>query len=89
MWCCILEARTIVVRNYQWRIGDECSVKIWKNNWISKGNSCLIHQAPNHLSKDAFVSELIDHVNGGWDAVTVHQNFDPSTTSDILEITLG
>nr|XP_051228987.1 uncharacterized protein LOC127346758 [Lolium perenne] len=69
-----------------WRIGDGTNIRIWRDNWIPRGNHKVIGKASNQRLK--WVSDLINQTTKTWDEPTIRSLFFPPDAEEILKINL-
>ncbi|KAK3222258.1 hypothetical protein Dsin_009283 [Dipteronia sinensis] len=71
----------------RWRVGNESSITIYKDRWISRPSTFKIISSPK-LGRNAKVECLIS-LSGGWDMQKINCNFDKEDVQEILSIPLG
>ncbi|KAF5468190.1 hypothetical protein F2P56_012365 [Juglans regia] len=89
-WKGIWEARKILLKGCQMRIGNELTARIWEDTWIP-GHQALKNGMSLCEGTDmtAKVARLIDSHTGWWDVEQVRALFNPIIVSDILKIVLS
>ena len=65
-WQSILKACRVVRLGARWRIGDERSVLIRGDKWLSDVHSSRVVSPQKNLPNNAWVCALIDEENGRW-----------------------
>jgi hypothetical protein len=58
--CDLLKERLI------WRVGNGCSIKIWKDKWLPDPSTYLVYSPPSVLDSNATVSELLEGEPKWW-----------------------
>jgi hypothetical protein len=88
-WQSILGSRDLFKDGLWWRIGNENSVKIWGDKWVSIPNTFEIYSPRQGLSHDARVVELMDEDLHGWNRGLVETLFSPEEVLAILSIPIN
>ncbi|KAL0399793.1 UNVERIFIED_CONTAM: putative mitochondrial protein [Sesamum radiatum] len=86
-WRSILVMRDLLAARSRWHIGQGRSVNIWTDCWIPRPITFQVITAPNCLSLQATVSELIRE-DGEWNKEIIREVFRPEDVSAILAIPL-
>jgi hypothetical protein len=83
-WQGIAHGLELLKHGIVWRINTGTKVKIWRDNWLPRGN----HKAIGKASKSRFkwVSDLIDFGTKQWKEETVRSLFHPPDAEEILKI---
>ncbi|XP_042944567.1 uncharacterized protein LOC122278446 [Carya illinoinensis] len=89
-WRGIWEARTLLMKGCQWRIGNGATTRIWHYTWIPSHQSLIMEEngtAGRDLSTR--VTSLIDVDIGWWNVSRFRALFNPNIASDVLKILLS
>ncbi|KAL0377101.1 UNVERIFIED_CONTAM: hypothetical protein Scaly_0827700 [Sesamum calycinum] len=87
IWRSILAARDLIVTGSHWQISNGYHVKIWTDRSIPSPITFQVITAPNTLSLQASVNELMRE-DGDWNEETVREIFRLEDVSAILAIPL-
>lgn len=75
LWRSLLAGKNLVEDKYVWRVGDGCSIEIWRDKWLSKSPPCAA-MAPRNVSPIPIkVCELIDNHSRTWRFDVIDQYF--------------
>jgi hypothetical protein len=85
-WQGISYGLELLKKGITWRIGDGTNIRIWRDNWIPRGNHKVIGKASNQRLK--WVSDLINQTTKTWDEPTIRSLFFPPDAEEILKINL-
>ncbi|XP_042973001.1 uncharacterized protein LOC122304803 [Carya illinoinensis] len=89
-WKGIWEARNMLQKGCQWRIGNGAKARIWQDIWVP-GHYSLLSEESGNVERDlsARVVSLINEETHWWDVLRVRALFNPKVSSDILKILLS
>ncbi|KAL0406049.1 UNVERIFIED_CONTAM: putative mitochondrial protein [Sesamum latifolium] len=82
-WRSILATRDVIVAGSRWHIGNRRLIRIWTDRWIPRPTSFQVITAPNTLSLQATINELM-HANGNWNEEVIREIFRPEDVDAIL-----
>ncbi|KAL0403882.1 UNVERIFIED_CONTAM: putative mitochondrial protein [Sesamum radiatum] len=85
MWQSVLASRNLIMAGLRWQIGAGRNVRIWTDSWIPRPITFQVITAPNTLSLQALVSELITG-EGAWNEAVVQEIFCQEDANAILAI---
>jgi hypothetical protein len=84
-WRSILKGINVLKEGVIWRVGNGCSIKIWKDPWLPRSwtRRPITPRGSNLLTT---VDELIDPVTDQWDSSLVNQTLIEDDTNLILSL---
>ncbi|KAL0361161.1 UNVERIFIED_CONTAM: putative mitochondrial protein [Sesamum radiatum] len=88
-WRSYIGARELLLSGCRWKIGSGTSIRIWRDNWLSRSTGFTVTSPPRILDPDTRVSALIDANNGNWKTELVLQVFDEEEANLIVGIPLS
>ncbi|KAL0416973.1 UNVERIFIED_CONTAM: putative mitochondrial protein [Sesamum latifolium] len=84
-WKSVLASSDLIMAGLRWQIGAGRNVRIWTDRWIPRPITFQVITAPNTLSLQALVSELITE-EGAWNEAVVQEIFCQEDANAILAI---
>ncbi|XP_041020420.1 uncharacterized protein LOC121262052 [Juglans microcarpa x Juglans regia] len=89
-WKGIWEAKNMLMKGCQWRIGNGATARIWQDNYVP-GYQSLMLEETGSAERDFSAREasLIDIETGWWDVSRVRALFNPKIASDVMKILLS
>jgi hypothetical protein len=78
--CSLLKAGLI------WRVGNGARIRIWKDKWLPRPTTYMIHSSPIGLHPEATVSALINEDTRWWDLTALNYMFSKEEVSIIQSI---
>ncbi|XP_074278045.1 uncharacterized protein LOC141601649 [Silene latifolia] len=85
-WKGILEAREVLMKGLQRRIGNGLSTKLWQDPWIARTRTRMALSSRGGGDENMLVAELIRLDGSGWDTTKVRSLFLPFDQSRILNM---
>ncbi|KAG6667885.1 hypothetical protein CIPAW_01G131800 [Carya illinoinensis] len=87
----MVEGLKLLKEGVVWRIGNGCSVNVWKDRWLPKPISLATTNKPNGTNGVNWVSELTDLVSKSWNYSTLNKYFSQQEIDHIkaIPISLG
>jgi hypothetical protein len=85
-WQGIIHGLELLKKGVIWRINDGTKVRIWRDNWLPRGNLKVIGKASK--SRIRWVSDLIDPATKKWKEDLVRNVFYKPDADHILQILL-
>jgi hypothetical protein len=67
-----------------WRIGNGRKIRIWRNNWVPRGDMKITNNVNNSMLRK--VSQLINQDDHSWKESLVKTFFSPFDAEEILKI---
>jgi hypothetical protein len=86
-WQGITHGLELLKKGIIWRIGSGTKVKIWRDNWLPRGNHKVIGKASKQRLR--WVSDLINPATRSWDEAKVRSVLYPPDAEEALRITLS
>ncbi|XP_021737156.1 uncharacterized protein LOC110703671 [Chenopodium quinoa] len=88
-WRGIWSVRWVVQRGLRWRVGDGCSIPVWKCEWIPGTQSRRVITPRGSQSLNLKVCDLIHLPTASWNVPKVKEIFLPFEQECILSIPLS
>jgi ribonuclease HI len=85
-WQGIMHGLELLKKGFIWRIGDGKKIRIWRDNWVPRGDMKVTNNVNN--SRIRRVAELINHNSRTWKEDVVRFVFHPFDAEEILKIRL-
>ncbi|KAL5746545.1 hypothetical protein ACOSP7_027691 [Xanthoceras sorbifolium] len=86
IWRSFLWGRELLEKGLRWRVGDGCSISVYRDRWIPKPSTFRLTSCPN-LNADAMVRKLISDL-GSWNEQLIGNSFHADDAAAILGLPL-
>ncbi|XP_040999620.1 uncharacterized mitochondrial protein AtMg00310-like [Juglans microcarpa x Juglans regia] len=86
IWRSLLAAKNLIIKGSIWRIGDGKETKIWKDRWLPKRSSFMIHCQGQTIDEEAKVADLINENTKQWDREKIFSMLGPLNATIIQRI---
>ncbi|KAL5805000.1 hypothetical protein ACOSQ3_031800 [Xanthoceras sorbifolium] len=87
IWRSFLWGRELLEKGLRWRVGDGCSISVYRDRWIPKPSTFRLTSCPN-LHAEAMVRELISD-SGSWNEQLIGNSFNADDAAAILGLPLS
>jgi hypothetical protein len=85
-WRSIHSSCEVLKEGLVWRIGNGTGVCIWKNKWLPRPSTFMVHSPTWVLNPNTTVSELIDVETNWWDTNLINTLFTEEEVQGILSL---
>jgi hypothetical protein len=88
-WQSIHSSCELLKEGFIWRVGNGTGVCIWKDKWLPRPSTFMVHSLARVLNPNALVSKLIDVETIWWDTDLINTLFTEEEVQGILSLPIS